>query len=140
MKTPDPSVEARLQLLEAATKAQENIAFAIAITLDQPGRMELVKTLQVIQLNVAAKDSLHAAQGIQHFINRLLAVSAPGAPSPLLTMAVEASLFAQAKPGQKEALQSWLAIATPEELFDDVGEALPLKRKKPAAGGKRGKG
>lgn len=133
-------LEARLQLLEHTAKAQDRIAFAIAITLDQTKRLDLIKALQVMQLNAAAKDGMDAAQGMQHFIDRLLAVSAPGAPSPLLAMTAEAALFAKTRPDLKASLQSWLAIASPEEIADDVREALPPKRPKPVAGGKRGKG
>ncbi|MBX3589058.1 MAG: hypothetical protein KF796_20705 [Ramlibacter sp.] len=134
---------ASIEWLGLQVAAQERISMAIALTLSATKRAELLENLTALQINAAGVDGRDAALAMQHFIDRFLTLAGKNLGASQneakLNLALEAALHASAPAGLKEAKKAWLAIASDEEIADELREMLEQLPPLPGASKKRRK-
>lgn len=120
---------ARLAVLDMQVQAQGRILTALALGMPQSQRAALLEMLNAVILNAAVTEGANVARQMSHFVSEFLALTAPhiGASTAkvIATLSAQTALLASAPEGQKEAMQHWLSIGSPEELADDVLALLP---------------
>jgi hypothetical protein len=134
---------ARVAVLDMQVQAQGRILMALALGVPQSQRAALLEMLNAIILNAAVTEGANVARQMSHFVSEFLALTSPhiGASTAKVktVLALQTALLASAPEGQREAMQHWLSIGSPEELADDALALLPQFPAKQAAPKKRSK-
>ena len=132
----------KIAVLEAQVAAQERLIIALAMALSKSQRLDLLEMTTAQQLNAMATGDVSAAKLMVPTVERIKAFFGEDLQASLqeslIVLHSETLLHAQTPAQHKGALQSWLEIATPEELEQDAAERLsPLLDAAAAAKQKR---
>lgn len=114
--------------LMARQTAQERLieALVLALALDRAKVLpirDVLETMRLMQLNASLAESEETGRCMGFVIDRLSA-HARAENDPRLTLLAEIALHAHAGEARREPLQSWIKQAHPDELSDDIREAL----------------
>lgn len=111
-------------LLKIEVAALQELVITLAIALTEKPNASLsdtVTTMDAIRLLTRWTKGEDTAAGMAYVINSLRALSQV---PPLQTLTAAALLHRQAGDSMRQPLQSWLSQATPDEIGQDVRQAL----------------
>lgn len=118
----------RLAVLEMQVDSMERILLALALATPVSRRADLLELVHAISINAAASDGQDVSRWIDGFAEQFLSLVGPDSRDSIaqirVSIALQSALLAAAPKGQKEAMRSWLAIATPQEISDESRELL----------------
>lgn len=115
-----------VDMLLARQAAIEFMLVGLALAVAENGRTPLPKVLDALEfMRVFSRvtESKDVADGFDATLARLRAAQDASMP-PRAAFVLFLARFASERPHLREALKTWLSMATPEELADDLRELL----------------
>ena len=139
--TPDPilayilrelvEVKACLQTQAAQIEALERLVLATALVLPVEQRLEYLELSTALQLNALALGEAASARLMASAMERWKALCGDALQEPvaqqLATLHAQSLLLAGVPKHLKQAQQEWLAIATSEEIAQELAEKMPAR-------------
>lgn len=113
-----------ITVLKHEVAALQELLVALTVTLSEQSVISLhntATTMDAIRVLTRWTKGEDTANGMRYVIDNIKALSES---PPLTALLLEAILHQQAGDALQEPLQSWLAQATPDEIAQDVRQAL----------------
>lgn len=130
-------MEARVADLEVQVIALRRLVIGLALAAPDKAAFDTVAAMaELAQVHAGAKYGEQVGNAMADITTELRTMSRHGLP--LAVLLSEALLYGQAGDALRAPLQSWLAIAHPEEIADDLLQAL--RSAAPEGGGQSGDG
>jgi len=125
-------IKASMAVLQARLQAQERLILATALALPLGQRVAYLQMATALQLNALAVGDAVPARLMTGQLERWQAICGDDLQAPqakaLLTVRSETLLFANVPKHLKASQEQWLAIASPEEIAQELAELLPVGR------------
>lgn len=121
---------AATELLKVEVAALQELVIALAIALTEkpnPSLDDATRTMGVIRKLTRFTKGEDTAEGMKYVIDNLRALSNV---HPIQALLMQALLYQQTGDSKQDALQSWLGQATPDEIGQDIWQALASFRKR----------